>query len=511
MNKIFKVIFSKALGRMVIVSEHAKGQGHGKTKSSKTIKKQAIAFHKVKIVKLLIVVSSLFLTQHIFAGNILQSISCPQALNNIRLIRHNGSSFTLLNNQQSAYIAPGENNSIAINSNCDQRNFVLSNAIGIGGSASDYGVALGYGALAYQAYNVAIGSQAKAIGKNSIALGADSVADRDNSFAVGSSTNLRQITSVAAGAQSTDAVNLGQIQGLLAGANIQTTVPAVMYSSTSSQNILLNGAGGTTISNLKAGIQATDAVNKKQMDDSIKIVDDKVTVLDGLKTLAVQYDNLASQDIVTLKGVNGTKLTNLQAGDISSASSTDAVTGGQLFSTNQNLENLDTRVTTEVTGLNTRIGNEVTNLDSKIQVNSTAITGLDGRVTTNETDIANLQLDQGTLSQLAVQYDTASQDVVTLKGVNGTKLTNLQAGDISSASSTDAVTGGQLFNTNQNLEDLDTRVTTEVTGLNTLIGNEVTNLDSKIQLNSTAITGLDGRVTTNETDIANLQLDQGPP
>lgn len=468
MNKIFKVIFIKSLGRMVIVSEHAKG--HGKTKSTQNKKNQSIA-SKVKVVKPLIVISSLFLSPYVFAGNIVQSLACsnntmPGIQVTYRVGGSNASAQFAGGSFLSSSIADFADNAVSIGSDCSNLNWALSNAVAIGGAAASiYGVAIGTGALAYDEYNVAMGSQAKARGKNSVALGANSVADRDNSFAVGSATNLRQITSVAAGTQS------------------------------------------------------TDAVNKKQMDDSIKIVDDKVTVLDGLNALAVQYDS-TTQDTISLKGVNGTKITNLQTGDISSASSTDAVTGGQLFTTNQNVSNLDTRVTTEVRTLNTRIGTEVTGLDAKIQSNSTAILGLDGRVTVNETDIANLQSGQSSLNLLAVQYDSASQDVVTLKGVNGTKLTNLQAGDIGSTSSTDAVTGGQLFTTNQSISNLDDRVTSEVGTLNTRIESEVTildgritsevnTLDEKILSNVHAITAMDGRVGINESDIALLQQNHG--
>ncbi|WP_408583422.1 YadA family autotransporter adhesin [Paraburkholderia tropica] len=57
----------------------------------------------------------------------------------------------------------------------------------------------------------------------------------------------------------------------------------------------------------------------------------------------------------------------------------------------------------------------------------------------------------------AVQYDSAAHDKVTLGGTDASaavKLTNLADGDISSASSTDAVTGGQLYATNENVAAL---------------------------------------------------------
>ncbi len=60
--------------------------------------------------------------------------------------------------------------------------------------------------------SVAAGAGAEARADNSVALGAGSVADRENSVSVGREGGERQITNVAAGVQATDAVNLGQMQ-----------------------------------------------------------------------------------------------------------------------------------------------------------------------------------------------------------------------------------------------------------------------------------------------------------
>ena len=135
---------------------------------------------------------------------------------------------------------------------------------------------------------------------------------------------------------------------------------------------------------------------------------------------------------------------------------------------------LNTRIGTEVGTLNTRMTSEVGTLDGKITTNSNAINTLGGRVTTNEGDIANLKSGQGTLNQLAVQYDTTTQDVITLKGTSGTKITNLQNGDISTVSSKDAVTGGQLFTTNQNVAMLSTQATAGAQQITSILGGGAT-------------------------------------
>ncbi|WP_414144164.1 ESPR-type extended signal peptide-containing protein, partial [Burkholderia territorii] len=72
--------------------------------------------------------------------------------------------------------------------------------------------------------SVAIGSQA-GIGENvtnSVALGSNSTATRNNTVSVGSATQQRQITNLAAGTQDTDAVNVGQLNAALANTGNNT-------------------------------------------------------------------------------------------------------------------------------------------------------------------------------------------------------------------------------------------------------------------------------------------------
>ena len=73
-----------------------------------------------------------------------------------------------------------------------------------------------------------------------------------------------------------------------------------------------------------------------------------------------------------------------------------------------------------------------------------------------------------------MQYDTATQDVITLKGTTGTKITNLQNGDISTVSSKDAVTGGQLYTTNQDVAMLSTQATAGAQQITSILGGGAT-------------------------------------
>jgi trimeric autotransporter adhesin len=79
-------------------------------------------------------------------------------------------------------------------------------------------MAAGAGAVASGSGSLALGTQAQAIAPGSVALGYASVADRANTVSVGSAGAERQIVHVADGIAPTDAVNLRQLQGGMAGA-----------------------------------------------------------------------------------------------------------------------------------------------------------------------------------------------------------------------------------------------------------------------------------------------------
>ncbi|HEY4353762.1 MAG TPA: YadA-like family protein [Paraburkholderia sp.] len=165
------------------------------------------------------------------------------------------------------------------------------NSVAIGGFAQ----AMGDNALA-------IGANARALAVNSVAIGAGSSTNLANTFAVGSNTAKRRIVNVADAVNYSDAVTLGQMN-----AAITAALPGL--NSTGGGNGLLRGAA------LKAGADAAAQV-------------------DAADTVA--YDG-ATHDRVTLGGVGAASrvaLSNLQDADLS-ATSTDAVTGAQLYATNE--------------------------------------------------------------------------------------------------------------------------------------------------------------------------------
>jgi len=275
-------------------------------------------------------------------------------------------------------------------------------------------------------------------------------------------------------------------------------------------------AGNQVVSNVAAGVAATDAVNKSQLDavsggsttlgmnftgndnaagdvhrdlgQTLSIRGDAATAGSysgaNLKTatdpttgaINVQLAESPKFGNVVINDGGAGKITGVTAADLSAAS-TDAVNGSQLFQTNQTVAGLDSRVTATE-------GN-VSNLDNRMTTAEGDITNLDNRVT-------NVEGQMSSLGQDALKWDPAANGgagaySATHGGTAPNKIVNVAAADLSAAS-TDAVNGSQLFQTNQNVAGLDSRVTTAE--------GDITNLDN--------------RVTNNEGAITNLQNQMGP-
>jgi autotransporter adhesin len=305
---------------------------------------------------------------------------------------------------------------------------------------------------------IALGAGARSSSAGSVALGSGSVADGSTlghaAFLVGGTAaaevniGARRLTGLAAGAEATDAVNVAQL-----GA-VDTKVTqlgydvgaldglAVKYQDSTHAAIALGGTNGTRIGNVAAGVAATDAVNVSQLNASVSAVRDD----------ALSYDNGKMAYSANHGGTNQ-RITDVADGTVA-AGSTDVVNGGQLAASNAAIAAhlgggasvqadgtiaapnyaLATVATNGTTGTATynNVGDALTSL-------GTSVTNVNQRIDTVAAATAR-----------AVAYDDDSGDVVTFKGANGTRLTNVQAGDVS-ATSTDAVNGAQLYATNSQL------------------------------------------------------------
>ncbi|WP_425318946.1 YadA-like family protein, partial [Pseudomonas nitroreducens] len=205
------------------------------------------------------------------------------------------------------------------------------------------------------------------------------------------------------------------------------------------------------------------------------------------------------------------KLINMADGAVA-ADSQEAVNGGQLFSTNQGVAQNTADIagnTAAITGLDGR----VTQNSSDIASNAASISGLDGRMGSVEGDITSIttNLSSGTIGM--VQQSAAGENLTVGKDSDGAavdflgtagarKLINVADGTVA-ADSKEAVNGGQLFSTNQDVAQNTTDIagnTAAITGLD----GRVTQNSSDIASNAASITGLDGRMGSVEGDITSI-------
>ncbi|TCK87208.1 autotransporter adhesin [Paraburkholderia sp. BL9I2N2] len=266
----------------------------------------------------------------------------------------------------------------------------------------------------------------------------------------------RELTGIAAGTTDASAVNLGQFKPMVAalggGAQINAdgSVTGPSYHMQGGTQTTVGDALGSLDNGLTTLQQnmATGGIGMITQDPVSRVIN-VGAITDG--------------NLINLAGTAGNRVvTGVAAGAVAPASS-DAVNGSQLYAQSAGTAvalggGSTVNADGSVTAPSYRVGGTVVN-----NVGS-AITNLDGRVTQNSSDIAGLQTTVGNLGGAvanAVQYDSSAHDRITLGGTaaNAPKvqLTNLQDGTLS-ATSTDAVTGAQLWNTNQTVSSLSQQV-----------------------------------------------------
>ena len=127
----------------------------------------------------------------------------------------------------------------------------------------------GAGAVASGDNSTALGNGSNASGNNSVALGNGSVATEDNTVSVGAVGEERRVTNVAAGVNGTDAVNVDQLKGVVAG-GVQYDKNADGSNNYNSLTLNPDGNGPTVIHNVGAGVAPNDAVNVAQLQNTLQ-------------------------------------------------------------------------------------------------------------------------------------------------------------------------------------------------------------------------------------------------
>ena len=223
-------------------------------------------------------------------------------------------------------------------------------------------------------------------------------------------------------------------------------------------------------------------------DTGTTVANAAVTVKDGDQ---MQGTGAASVSLKPTKDESGKTTTTITVdvptnGEVAE-NNTGLVTGGTVYTA----VNAETAARTKAdTALSDRIGtlnangnyiqkdgsvsSNLSTLDTQVKANADAI---NKEKTDREAAVTNVTSTVSTLSDNAVKYDTDSnkgKGKVTLAGEGGTTITNVKDGDLSD-SSTDAVTGKQLYaeQTAREAEDkeLSTKITsntTDITGLKDL-------------------------------------------
>ena len=168
-----------------------------------------------------------------------------------------------------------------------------------------------------------------ATGIDAVAAGGNAVASAANGLALGTGANASLANSVALGAGATTTT----------GAQAGYTGFALTAPQTSAGEVSVGSAGAERkLTNVAAGSLDTDATNVAQL----RAVRSQIGDLDGL---AVKYDDATKGSLTLNPGGTSTRVTNVAAGALT-PTSTDAVNGAQLNTTNQNVTTVTNTVTT---------------------------------------------------------------------------------------------------------------------------------------------------------------------
>ncbi|QGL64798.1 hemagluttinin domain-containing protein [Stenotrophomonas maltophilia] len=295
-----------------------------------------------------------------------------------------------------------------------------STALGRGTHASGlYATAMGNLARASAESAVAIGDRSLAQHNGSVALGNGSQTSAANQISVGNSAIKRKLVNLADGAlstSSTEAVTGKQLNATNANVTTaQNAANAAQTAATGARTAADNALGrATALSGLVSQVSATGNV-RLGADNTGTVVD--VANKDGAKR---RVNNVA----------NG----------VLSGTSTDVVTGQQLHATNQS-------VSTQ--------GQSLVLHGQQLATHTQALAAQDQRVAANRADIDQLRTDVDDFDPDLDGVVKFSADRL-LVDMEGARVSGVAAGDVSSAASTDAVNGGQLFSTNERVTAIET-------------------------------------------------------
>lgn len=343
----------------------------------------------------------------------------------------------------------------------------------------------------------------------------------------------RQITNVAAGTEDTDAVNVAQlkrvanatISDITVGADKASTAEGLAITSDADQSrIDIVGANDNITTSVDADKRLIQVGLSNELDlssdGSITFGDKGTTLNNSGLTIAAPADGSTSAITITAGNVDmgGNVVKNIGDGSVAEGS-TDAINGGQIFNIqkelNTSIENAGKAAKTEVKSTNGTVKvTPSTDTTDNHQVydlsvdtagtsvaytansgDSKAVTLADGFNFTNGTNTTaavdekgvvkfNLNDDITLNSVTSNTISVGGKVSINQGGINmgGTKITNIGEGSIAQGS-TDAVTGNQLYNVQQQI--------TKITGPDGSLSQKAnTNLDNLTDAGKTVITDI---------------------
>ncbi len=388
---------------------------------------------------------------------------------------------------------------------------VGENSTSVGHSAHALGqasTALGYYTYVYGDNSVAVGDNATVGTANTdvddaVALGSNSKATESNTVSIGNNTTKRRLVNRAAGKADTDGVNVSQLKKLgtatanaLGGdsefsfstsgngtlktslkvgddtySSVQRALDAlagstVAYDADDKSTVTLGGTNGTTITNLAAGVNASDAVNFGQLSSlGDKIAStfggdfkfengtltggftygNETTIQGAFNSIRDELDKLS--DGWTFNPVDDA----LQSGGDGGAGTGEGATP-PASSTIKPGDSLTVNAGSNI---------EITGSDKDYTVSVSdnpkfdSVSVADGKVTADEDGLTVAGTDGNSVKIDGDSVTVADKVTIDKNGIDmdGTKLTGLGAGSISEGS-TDAVSGGQLWETNQTVDEI---------------------------------------------------------
>ncbi|WP_246046887.1 Vomp family autotransporter [Bartonella mastomydis] len=374
------------------------------------------------------------------------------------------------------------------------------------------------------------GSWELSVGDKNTAIGAGdklNLATGSANFSITSNAEEKKVTFDLAKDLTLNSIKLGG-ESLENAAN-SVTLDATGLIITNGPKIMTAGidAGNKKITNLAEGTEATDAVNFGQLQKIEKEVEQQVVASSFVKqeaeTKHITIGKDTEGDKIDIANKNGDKRTLTGIKDAAlSAESKEAVTGSQLFSTNNDVTILQknfSEIQTNVTGVQTNLsaiakntsqylggGSDVVNgkvptytvegksyndVASAFSGVSSFFTEVKQQITNVNNTITNVENQiKNVVSESLVQQDKETQHITIGKDIGGDKiditnnknekrtLTGIKDGALS-AESKEAVTGSQLFETNQKVNTVSTNLQTAASNIAKYFGGNAKYEDGK--------------------------------